>query len=226
MNLLSLFVFSLTLLAQQDVPTQQGDPQRDPVFDMPLGEEIPEAFARINERLAKTEVIRSNYVEVKTLTVLRRPLRSKGRLVFCVGRGMHRVMTEPFMKEWIITPSKITQRHADGEIEYLDLSALPVARAFVDAFLKVASGDVTSLRSDFHLYFRGDAENWTMGFVPRKEPMNVVIASMVLTGHGALLESLVVLETNGDRTETAFQETAVGPPLSAEEEQTIFEQRG
>lgn len=226
MKLIALLAATVMLFAQDRSSDEPVVPARDQVFDAPLGDELPEAFAAINARLAEAEVIRARYSEEKILTVLRRPLRSEGRLVFCTGRGVHRVMTKPFEKEWFITPEGITQRHPDGTLEHLDLAALPVARAFVDAFLKIASGDVARLRDEFRVFFHGDIDAWTMGFVPRGEPMDAIIESMVLTGQGALLQSLVVVETNGDVTRTKFHDATVGPPLSPEEERDLFGRRG
>ncbi len=221
MNLLPLLTV-VALMLGQSAPQQAVVQPRDPVFDAPVGDELPEHFATINAQLAEAEVVRARYVEEKTLTILRRPLRSEGRLVFCAGRGVHRVMTTPFDKEWFITSTGITQHHPDGETEQIDFAAMPMARAFAGAFLHIASGDVPQLRKDFRLYFRGDDEDWTMGFVPLGEPLDAVIESMVLTGRGALLQSLVVVETNGDTTRTTFHEATIGPPLSPAEEQDLF----
>lgn len=188
------------------------------VFEAPLPTEPPAAFSAVQSALAANKVYRARFTEEKRIKVLRRPLRSEGRLVFATGRGLWRQLTRPFAQEIVVTRAGISQRFADGRTEVVDLTKQPVAQAFVDAMLLIASGDLEGLRTHFELFFTGTEEAWTLGFRPRGEPLSRVIATMVLTGTQAKLSTLTVTEQSGDTTLTRYHDVEVAAELSSDDE--------
>ncbi len=182
----------------------------------------PGAFVAVNRLLREARCIRADFAEEKRIKVLKRPLVSSGSLVFAGKAGLYRVSKEPFVQELLVTSDGIAQRDASGKIEKMDVERQPLARGFIDAFLLVFSGDERALAADFELFFEGNEDAWSMGFVPRKKPLSRFIASLVVSGKRGVLVDLAVLEVNGDRTFTRFTNVVTDRELTEDEQQHCF----
>lgn len=197
--------------------------QRASVFSHAISSESPpKAFAEVNQALRAAAPLRADFSEEKRIVALKRPLRSSGTLVFSVEHGLYRAVTSPRMVELSVTRRGVAQRDAAGRIERFDADSQPVVKAFVNAFLLVLSGDVRALAAEFELYFEGQAESWSLGLVPRNEPLSKIIASIVVTGRGENVASLTVSEKSGDTTTTTWTNHVTRQRLTADEEQRFF----
>jgi len=185
-------------------------------------EHPPAAFTAVNKLLREAKCVRADFVEEKKIKVLKRPLRSSGQIVFSGKLGLYRALKDPFVQELLVTPRGLAQRDDAGKIEKIEVEKQPLAKGFIDAFLLVFSGDDRALAADFGLYFEGDESAWTMGFVPKKQPLDKFIAHMVVTGKRGVFETLLVSEVNGDKTTTKFSSVVTDKELTAEEQQRWF----
>jgi hypothetical protein len=214
-QLASLFLCAVTVFAQSD--------ERPAVLAHPLDlEHPPAAFVAINKSLRETSCIRADFAEEKKIKVLKRPLQSSGSLVFCGKMGLYRSLKAPFVQELLVRPEGIAQRDAAGKLEKVEVDKQPLAKGFIDAFLLVFSGDDKALGAQFEICFDGSEEAWSMGFVPKKKPLSKFIASMVVTGRKNVLATLEVIEVNGDRTSTRFENVVTDKELSPDERKRCF----
>jgi hypothetical protein len=171
---------------------------------------VPEALNRI---LAghRGRGFTSRFAETKYIKLLRRPLRATGQLVFIPRQGLYRQLQNPFQQELFMTDSVIYQRQADAAVETLSLARLPVAKAFVEAFLAVFSGSWETLKAHFHIYFVRRGTGWQLGLKPVHATMAKLIACLVVDGEQERLVALQVQETNGDVTSDRFLEARILP---------------
>jgi hypothetical protein len=153
----------------------------------------------------------SRFAETKHIGLLRHPLRSTGQLVFIPGQGLYRQLNSPFQHELLMTDSTIYQRHASGVIETLTLAKLPVAKAFIEAFLTVFSGSWNTLHLHFHVYFATRDSGWQLGLKPTHPMIAKLISCLVLDGEQERLVALHVQETNGDITSDRFLDGRILP---------------
>lgn len=212
-----------TLLALGVVLGAAGVGEPSTVFSHPVDiERPPPAFVAVNKLLRAAKCIRADFAEEKTIKVLKRPLTAAGSLIFSGKLGLYRAARTPFVQELLVTSRGISQRDANGKVETMDVDKQPLAQGFIDAFLLVFSGDDKALAADFDLYFVGDESAWTLGFVPKKKPLSRFIKSLAVKGKRGVLESLVVLEVNGDQTSTQFTNVVTDRELSADEEKRLF----
>ena len=182
----------------------------------------PVMFVLVNKLLREAKCIRADFAEEKKIKVLKRPLRSSGQIVFSSKLGLYRALKEPFEQEVLVTPQGLAQRDDKGKVEVIDVDKQPLAKGFIDAFLLVFSGSDRLLAEDFDLSFDGDESGWSMGFVPKKQPLSKFIASMVVTGKRGVLISLLVNEVNGDKTSTQFTNVVTDKELTSDERNRWF----
>ena len=58
--------------------------------------------------------------------------------------------------------------------------------------------------------------------MPKKKPLSRFIASLVVTGHAGMLDTLLVVETNGDSTASRFSDVVTARELSPDERERFF----
>jgi hypothetical protein len=185
-------------------------------------ERPPPAFVAVNKLLRAAKCIRADFAEEKAIKVLKRPVQSNGSLIFSGKLGLYRATQTPFVQELLVTSRGIAQRDASGKVESMDVEKMPLAKGFIDAFLLVFSGDDKALAADFDLFFEGEEGAWTLGFVPKKKPLSRFIKSLVVQGKRGVLESLTVLEVNGDQTSTRFGNVVTDKELTEDEQKRCF----
>lgn len=214
-SFLALAATALLCFAKADEPA--------PVLSHPVDiARPPAAFVTVNKSLREAECLRADFSEEKKIKVLKKPLLSAGALVFSGESGLYRALKQPFVQELLVTPQGIVQRDSTGRIETVEVDRQPLAKGFIDAFLLVFSGEDKALAEQFEIFFDGDAQAWSMGFVPRKKPLSKFIASLVVHGKKNVIETLVVVEVNGDRTTTKFERVVTDKPLTADEKERFF----
>ncbi len=202
----------------------QTVPMRPPVLDHPVAlGKPPAAFLEVNAALRTADPLRADFAEEKRLQALKRPLKCTGRLVLSAKRGLYRATVEPRVSELLLASTGIAQRDAAGRVERIDVAKQPIVKSFVDAFLAVLSGDTVALGAQFHIYFSGSLDQWTLGFVPRQEPLSKLIASIVVEGRQGSVDRYVVTEKSGDSTTVTWTNVVSRSPLTEDEEKRYFD---
>jgi hypothetical protein len=128
----------------------------------------------------------------------------------------------------VIDGNKLSFGDANGA-ESMDLGTNPVARLFVDSFVKLLEGDRAGLEKMFRVELAARAGGgWKMTLVPRLAPMDKVIKEMVIvgTGAGATLSEMDVRETSGDWTHTVFTAVDVNRKYTPAEIERLFRPPG
>lgn len=160
----------------------------------------------------------ARFEEEKTLSLLRVPLRSEGRLYFskspgASGRLLRRV-DSPRPQEILISEREIRIREA-GREEVIDLAARKEVRPLVESLLWLFSGDQAALEEAFEAGFeRREAvadrppseadpsatSPWRLTLVPRDPSLAMLIDRLVVYGTGFGADRIDVLESGGDRS--------------------------
>jgi hypothetical protein len=111
---------------------------------------------------------------------------------------------------------------AEGR-QTIDLATNPVARLFVDSFVKLLAGDREGLERYFRVELAPSGKGgWRMTLVPRVSPMDKAIKELAIVGEGIVLREMDVRETNGDWTHTVFTAVDVNHHYTSAELDRIF----
>jgi hypothetical protein len=99
----------------------------------------------------------------------------------------------------------------------LDLSASPVAHAFVENFMAVFSGDRARLEKLYHieldaefeldgeLELDGGLDGWQLALTPRRAPLSRFLEVVLLRGNAGGMREMEIRDADGDRTLTRFE---------------------
>ena len=157
----------------------------------------------------------ARFEEERHLSLLSRPLRSRGHLYFVPPDRLVRRVDEPVSSLLQIDSERIAFADDRGS-ESLDLGANPLARLFAESFTKILAGDLDALRAVYDLEFEPAPEAlaegpalWRLVMVPRAPELAGAIARIELRGSGPGIVGLRVEEAGGDYTATHFDDVDV-----------------
>ncbi|CRM64083.1 outer membrane lipoprotein carrier protein LolA [Pseudomonas sp. 58 R 3] len=174
---------------------------------------------QLSDQLAKPSVIHGNFTQEKHLRALPQPLVSKGTFVLAKDHGLLWLLKTPLQQDYRISAQGIARRDANG------WQLLPNKSAGAEQnrlFLAVLQGDSSGLQRDFELQLQGEARQWKLTLVPRSLLLKQVFTRINIDG-GELVQTIELLETQGDSTVLRMQDSTAGQPLS-ESEQHDFAQ--
>lgn len=174
---------------------------------------------QLSEQLAKPDVIHGQFIQEKHLRALPQPLISKGSFVLAKNHGLLWLLKTPLQQDYRITAKGIARRDDN------DWQMLPNKSAGADQnrlFLAVLQGDSSGLQRDFELALSGDAQQWKLSLTPRSLLLKQVFKQINIDG-GALVQTIELLETQGDSTVLRMQDSSAAEPLSDTEQHDFAE---
>ena len=174
---------------------------------------------QLSVQLAKPEVIHGQFIQEKHLRALPQPLLSKGSFVLAKNHGLLWLLKTPLQQDYRITANGIARR--DGNAWQL----LPNKSAGAEQnrlFLAVLQGDSSGLQRDFELALSGDAQQWKLTLTPRSVLLKQVFNQINIDG-GELVQTIELLETQGDSTVLRMQDSTANQPLSEAEQHDFAE---
>lgn len=174
---------------------------------------------QLSEQLAKPDVIHGQFTQEKHLRALPQPLISKGSFVLAKNHGLLWLLKTPLQQDYRITAKGIARRDGNG------WQLLPNKSAGAEQnrlFLAVLQGDSSGLQRDFELALSGDAQQWKLTLTPRSLLLKQVFNQINIDG-GALVQTIELLETQGDSTVLRMQDSNASQPLSDAEQHDFAE---
>jgi hypothetical protein len=174
---------------------------------------------QLSDQLARPDVIHGNFIQEKHLRALPQPLTSKGTFVLAKNNGLLWLLKTPLQQDYRITAKGIARRDASG------WQMLPGKSAGAEQnrlFLAVLQGDSSGLQRDFELALSGDAQHWKLTLTPRSLLLKQVFNQINITG-SELVQTIELLETQGDSTVLRMQDSTSAQPLTDAEQHDFAE---
>ena len=174
---------------------------------------------QLSEQLAKPDVIHGQFTQEKHLRALPQPLISKGSFVLAKNHGLLWLLKTPLQQDYRITANGIARRDTNG------WQLLPNKSAGAEQnrlFLAVLQGDSSGLQRDFELALSGTAQQWQLTLTPRSVLLKQVFKQINIDG-GALVQTIELLETQGDSTLLRMHDSTAEQPLSEAEQHDFAE---
>ncbi|MBC8998333.1 outer membrane lipoprotein carrier protein LolA [Pseudomonas sp. N40(2020)] len=174
---------------------------------------------QLSQQLARPDVIHGQFIQEKHLRALPQPLISKGSFVLAKNHGLLWLLKTPLQQDYRISAKGIARRDGNG------WQLLPNKSAGAEQnrlFLAVLQGDSSGLQRDFELALSGDAQKWKLTLTPRSMLLKQVFNQINIDG-GELVQTIELLETQGDSTVLRMQDSTAGQPLSDAEQHDFAE---
>jgi hypothetical protein len=185
-------------------------------------EPSPALLDSLLARFAKIEALSAHFSEEKRMALLAVPLRSQGMLYYAKPRLLARHTQSPQKSSMVLRGEKLEFGDATHS-ESMGLDAQPAVRVLVDTFVSVLAGDRAELAKLADLQVEVlPADGWRIRVTPRDPGVLRIVRSMSFEGKGAELSRMELLDANGDRTITSFDDVRVGKRPSEAESARLF----
>jgi len=181
----------------------------------------PLTLEALMQRMSSTTGVRAEFREEKLLALLEAPLVSEGMLYFVPPARMARITSRPGVSALVIDGGRLSYSDEAGASD-VDLAGNRVARALVENFVVLFSGDLVALRDRYDVAFSAEGTRWRMRLSPKAPSLARFIASIELRGVGPAFEEMAVREADGDRTVTRFQRVETDTRFTPEELARLF----
>lgn len=204
-----------------------GAAHADEVFNHPQTAEqlLKGPLAQPAAALRGAQVMRGKFVYKKYLQGIPQPLISRGDFVFARELGIDWHTREPFDSDFVLTAQGITQRDEGRTTLQMSAGEQPAVRIVARIFLALLSLDVNSLQNSFALSGMQNGNQWQVGLRPTVPAVAAVFKEAVVGG-AAQVETLLLRDANGDRTEIGFSDVQYAGSISADERSRFAGQAG
>jgi len=165
----------------------------------------------LQQHMQQSPVVRGNFVQEKHIRGLSQPLISQGRFTLAAGKGLLWHLTAPIQRNLRITEAGVA--HNTGSQWRLESTQ---KNRQTQLFLAVLRGDSTELQKQFELALSGDEQHWQLTLTPKSAILRQIFTHIQISG-GALVSTIELIETSGERTVIKLLEALPDSALTAEE---------
>lgn len=158
--------------------------------------------SRILAVLAAKPVVRSEFVQLKTLPSLNKPLQSSGIMLFSKQAGVLWRLQKPVAADLVVTSTKMLQKTARTQSE-LSLARSPYGSA-ATLLLQLMSGNESAVKQAFSIQsVQWQGDSWRIQLTPKQPQLQKMFSNIVAEGD-QYVRHIVMTESTGGQTDIRF----------------------
>ena len=158
--------------------------------------------------LAATAESTTAFVETRYSSALKSPLVATGELRYVRPARLERRVHTPGEESYVVEGDNVTIERKGSAPRVVSLASQPALGAFLESIRATLRGDLATLRRFYRVEIEGALAGWTLVLLPADPEMADLVSVIRITGAGARLTSMEVVEAGGDRVVTRFGEGA------------------
>lgn len=179
------------------------------------------ATTRLHTRLAQAEVIRADFVQSKAMAAFKKPLITRGELVYAPRHGVIWRIDHPLRLTYVLREDRLIEIDADGREQVKTTREQPAIAHVARLFRALLGGQTQALDELFDSRLSGDPEqSWTLNLTPRATQTAQFVRHITLKG-GRHLDEIRLEEASGDTNTLSFSRTRQADALSPDESRLL-----
>lgn len=182
-----------------------------------------ELAAHLTQRLDQAPILRADFIQEKSMAAFKRPLQTRGRLVFARGKGVIWVIESPIKLTYVLAEDRIVEIGEDGISQVRTARDIPGLAQVASLFRALLGAQTDVLAENFTVTPEGTLDAWRLVLVPKPGPLAQAMREIRMSG-GRHVDRIRIEEANGDSSTLVFRNTSVDRVL-APTERTRFELR-
>jgi len=167
------------------------------IFRHPLEPKTIEAFKTTCSRLAEHPLVLGNFEQEKTLSRLKRTLKSSGNFIIAAGLGMVWDTVKPFASTLALGKDYLIQSRPGGQKTVLSAQGNETFLRMAEVISAVFSGNSKGLMDNFDIFYVGNNAAWELGLSPKNTAIGSFAEKIIMKGDAAI-RSIIIYEQNGD----------------------------
>ena len=148
-------------------------------------------------------MICADFIQTKSLRALKRPLVSKGQVIYLAEKGILWQIREPFPTRLLVKRDALVKWNDAGEAQRLSFAQSPIFGALARIFTALFTGEVDPLRKFFQIDSDIGTSSWQLTLTPLDKDLARIIARVRARG-GRFVNELRIKEGRGDQTLIKF----------------------
>ncbi len=158
-------------------------------------------IARLMQSLSRVETARARFTEQKYMSILKEPLTTSGLLEFHAPDRLEKHVLKPYEERYLVTDDTLViEQPGKGPARRFILQRYPAMWAFVEGLRGTLAGNVDSLQRFYTIELQGLRERWRMDLKPLDKTMQDMVRSIRIQGAEGQINTIEILEKNGDRS--------------------------
>ncbi|MBB1437863.1 outer membrane lipoprotein carrier protein LolA [Shewanella sp. SG41-4] len=181
-----------------------------------------EALSALAQQLNLQLDTRGQFVQLRHLQVLKKPLLSQGLFIFSPAQGLVWQQQRPFNTLMVLKDQQLIQQNSQGKVQHLNAagSGNPIAQQLPRLLQAIMAGDIDALSADFKLFMpatqsatQSTSRSWQLG-LQAKDPQVLSSMGNITISGDTLIRSLIMTSNQADvrdYTQIQFTQTQQGP---------------
>jgi len=188
-----------------------------PVFAAPVAEVTP---------LAKGQVLRGRFEQLRFLQGFQAPLKSSGTFFLAPGLGLIWKTEAPFALTTVMSPAGLVQEVGGRETMRMPSARIPFMSKLYAMLGGALTGDWEGLSSAFNITHKADGKGWRLKLEPiRADDPEMPIRAIDLHG-SRFLEDVDLIKLNGDHDRLVFLNQKLESASPTPEESELLARAG
>ncbi len=159
----------------------------------------PNALDALMGLLAQRRHGVAEFRQQQFLSVLKQPLVSSGLLFYEAPAHLEQRTLKPHPQSLVVDDGVVTLQ-LGARTRTLRLADYPQLLPMIESVRATLAGDRAALEREFQLDFSGELAHWDLLLVPRDPALAAQVRRIRLSGEGAAISEVEVLQTDGDRS--------------------------
>jgi hypothetical protein len=167
----------------------------------------------LEQKLARTPPVSTEFVEYRFSHLLKKPLRSSGTLEYRADGVMVRNVVAPGRELTEVDGGQVRITRAGKPARTLSLQRAPQLRVLLGSFRALLEGRLSPLQQDFAVTLDENPPDWTLTLEPRDPGLAKHLAHIEVHGSGDRPACVEAVEPDGDGALTLFTAPPAGNTL-------------
>lgn len=172
--------------------------------------------ARMAQHLEQAPVVRAEFTQEKVMAAFKKPMRTRGRLVFARDQGVIWQIDAPIKLAYVLGDNRIAEVGEDGIAQIRTARDIPGFSQVSSLFRALLGAETDTLTESFVVTTEGTLDSWRLTLVPKPGPLIQTMREIRLSG-SRHVERIRLEEANGDNTTLLFRNITEDRALSPAE---------
>lgn len=171
----------------------------------------------ISQRMKPAQVLRGQFTQEKTFSIMTRPLKSSGNFVLDKNRGIWWHNITPIPGDMVLSDAGIVQVTTNGQRQKLASAQQPALKLMTDIIRQLVGGDWEKLQNHFDIEANTAPSAWTATLTPKAGSLFANHAARIEVIGNTYVEQITLQEKSTDKTHIVFSQLSSDSQLQPSE---------
>lgn len=171
---------------------------------------------RINSVAAHTNSMTCNFVQTKTLHMLKSKVVSRGNMYYSKPNKLRWEYTSPYHYIFILNGQTVWLKNSKGNSR-INVAQSKMFKEITRIMMSSVLGTCVSNNRDFNVSLQGRGNSWQAVMTPKRNPMKQMFKQIIVYFDMAksMVSSVKMIEKNGDTTLITLKNIRTSTPVNA-----------